>query len=243
MIFFVWPPEGDMNKTLNTVLWVILFLFLVPSSLAVASWNSLPGTRLFTTKLFMEQALAFLVPSAQAKGNLQIAYAERRFSEADRMLADQASVEGLPYLNSQIDVAKNQILASNDPTVRHQLAQKYITSLQNMDTELETQKQILKSTSTPTPTPRIKPTVNPRTFATPTPTPTPAPPPPPDGGSIDDTQKHIHDTIHDIETLSTPDKGNKGNNQDKQNKDNNGNDGNNDNNGNNDQGNGNKKKH
>src|SRR5258706_15313391 len=99
-----------MNKTVNTILWVILFIFLLPSSLAIASWNSLPGSDLYAVKLAMEQALVFVTPSVQAKGDLQIAYTERRFSDAKRLLADQASVQGLSYLDTQVVTTKNAIL-------------------------------------------------------------------------------------------------------------------------------------
>lgn len=131
-----------MNKTVNTVVWIILFIFLIPSSLAVASWNSLPGSRLFATKLFMEQALVFVIPSAQAKGNLQIAYTERRFSEANRMLADQSSVQGLSYLDTQVNTTKDAILATSDPVVKRELATKYLATLRSVSTQLEQEKQI-----------------------------------------------------------------------------------------------------
>lgn len=136
-----------MNKVTNTILWVILFFLLVPSSLAVASWNSLPGSHLFTVKLVMEQALVAVVPSAQAKGDLQIAYTERRFSEARRMLADQSSVQGLSYLNSQVGVTRDEITNTADPVVRKQLAQRYLASLQSVSTQLEEQKQLAVSHS------------------------------------------------------------------------------------------------
>ncbi len=217
-----------MNKVFNTVLWVILFILLLPSSLAIASWNSLPGSRLFTTKLFMEQALVFLIPSTQVKGDLQIAYTERRFSEAKRLLSDKTSVQGLSYLDSQVDVTKDQILKAKDPVVKQQLAQKYVAKLREVNTQLEEQKQIAQSalapavsTATPTPVPTRTPTPTPATptrettaprLSTPTPTSTPMPtptpfiPPPSAAPStndvvsqIDQTQDKIDKVIHDIE--------------------------------------------
>ncbi len=222
-----------MNKVFNTVLWVVLFILLLPSSLAIASWNSLPGSRLFATKLFMEQALVFVIPSAQVKGDLQIAYTERRFSEAKRLLSDQSSVQGLSYLDNQVDVTKDQILNAKDPVVKQQLAQKYVAKLREVNTQLEEQKQIAQSapgqavstptpTFTPIPTPTPVPTHGETPVATPTlpPTPTPfvpLPPPPTAPGNndvvsqIDRSQEKIDKVIRDIEK-ETEDHGNRGGN-------------------------------
>lgn len=217
-----------MNKTVNTVLWVVLFLFLLPSSLAIASWNSLPGSRLFTTKLFMEQALVVVVPNEQVKGNLQITYTERRLSEATRMIADQTSVRGLSYLDNQVDKTRDAILEAKDPVVKRELAQKYVARLRDVNTQLEQQKQIMQSytpsgaapvvprapasTQTPKPTPTpahyIPPPVIPPSgvgiVSTRTPAPTPFVPPvetPSENieDSISSTQENIQETIEEIE--------------------------------------------
>ncbi len=186
-----------MNKFLNSVLWSVLFILLLPSSLAVASWNSLPGSQLFRVKLFMEQALVLIVPTAQAKGDLQIAYTERRFSEAKRLLADRTSVQGLSYLDSQIGVTKDAILSTKDPVVKKQLAQKYVATLREVKVELQQQKEVLA----PEPT-RPVPTSRPTEQPTPTPTPTSTATTQDPGGSIDDTIGGIDKTISDLTTTS-----------------------------------------
>ena len=159
-----------------------------------------------------------VVPTDQAKGTLQIAYTEQRFSEANRMLADQASVTGLAYVDSQVNTTKQAILATNDPVVKQQLAQKYIADLQTESTQLEQQKQ-LAQTVTPAPTPIPTPTPSPMppvvtsqpkvVILTPTLTPTPTPSPTPQPvttavsattspdvvGSIDKTQQNINQAI------------------------------------------------
>lgn len=191
-----------MNKTVNTVIWIVLFLLLLPSSLAVASWNSLPGSRLFQVKLFMEQGLVIVTPGAAAKGSLQIAYTSRRLSEAKQLIVAQSSSQGLSYLDHQVDVTKQAILGTRDPVVKRQLAQKYVASLRDVSVQLEEQKQIAAAAVPPvrdqpsvpyappsTPRPEAAATPTPRQeisqplAATPTPThqpiPTPFIPPPP----------------------------------------------------------------
>jgi len=137
----------------------------------------------------MEQALVFVVPSAQAKGDLQIAYTSRRFSEAKELITRDSSVQGLTYLDSQVKVTKQAILATRDPVVKRQLTQKYVASLRDVSTQLEEQKQIAVATAprgapdayvpppTATPTPELTPTpastrIAESTRGGPTPTPT-----------------------------------------------------------------------
>ncbi len=131
---------------LDNVIWGILLLLLVPSGLAVASWNSLPGSRLYAFKLTVEQAIVSLAPGYEAKGNLQVVYTERRFSDAKKLLADEASVEGLVYLNNQVITTKKTIRSVPDHEVKKQLAQKYIATLKNVNVQLEEQKQAIQST-------------------------------------------------------------------------------------------------
>jgi len=162
-----------VSKTVNTIIWVVLFLLLFPSSLAVASWNSLPGSRLFQVKLVMEQGLVFIVPSAQAKGDLQIAYTSRRLSEAKQLITSGSSVQGLSYLDNQVNVTKQAILATRDPVVKRQLAQKYVASLRDVSSQLEEQKQIAVASA-----PEIRETDTAVYVPPPTPTSTPYVPPP-----------------------------------------------------------------
>lgn len=163
-----------MNKTVNTIVWVILFLLIIPSSLVVASWNSLPGSHLYQFKLFAEQALVTITPSDQAKGTLQIAYTQRRFDDAKRLLADNTSGSGLSYLDTQINTTRKAIVETPDPVVRKQLAQQYIAALRDVNTQLEAQKQVVQSSNTqPSVTHIPTPTRSVYTQATPIPTPQP----------------------------------------------------------------------
>ncbi len=181
--------RSSFGEWLDNAVWVILFLMLVPSSFAVASWNSLPGSGLFRIKLTMEQALVFLIPSVEAKGNLQIAYTERRFSEAKRLIANETSVQGLSYLDNQVDVTKQAILTTRNPEVKRQLAQKYVASLRDVASQLEQQKQITAAAApdegsgpASSGTNQTQPVITRAPTPTPTPTPRPTPYIPPPAG-------------------------------------------------------------
>ncbi len=129
------------NNFVDNLIWIILFILLVPSGLVIASWNSLPGSHLYAMKIAAENVLLALAPTQQAKGELEVAYTERRFSEATTLLNNGSSVEGLANFRSQAEAAKEAIQKAPPGAARNQLAQKYILSLENASAQLEQQKQ------------------------------------------------------------------------------------------------------
>ena len=130
-----------MRKVLDISLWSFLFVFFVPTLLIIVSWGSLPGEALFPVKLSMEQVLAVIIsPSYEAKSKLQVRYTERRFVEAKRLLADRHSVQGLPYLVSQVAATKAVIYRAPNKQLQRELAADYIITLSEVLSELEEEK-------------------------------------------------------------------------------------------------------
>lgn len=229
---------------LDNATWVILFVLLVPSTFAVTSWNSLPGTRLYGIRLAMENALLAVAPSHQAKGQLYASFTERGAKDATRVLSDSGSTVGLTYLSAHVNAAKENIQKTSDPQVRSQLAKQYIATLREANATLEQQKQLMTTGYSPprTPTPRLlsggQPTSTPRRAPTRTPTPTPQAGEEPTPGDpieeIEDAQDEIEDTIDELEDLSSSptmgdddedkkDEGEKNKDKDKENNENKGN--------------------
>lgn len=139
-----------MRKFFDSFTWLFLLAFLIPSTLIVASWNSLPGDSIYGIKLTLERSLLVLVsPSYIAKGTLEMKYTERRFNETKRLLASKQSVEGLPYLNAQVASTKAVIEQAPDSKVQAQLAKSYIDTLTSVSSQLEEQKRSLESSSAP----------------------------------------------------------------------------------------------
>ncbi len=133
-----------MRSVLNTITWGFLLLFFIPSAMIVASWNSLPGDRLYGTKLALERVLLAVVsPSYAAQGSLQVKYTERRFAESRRLLADKHSIVGLSYLASQVETTKQAVLNAPDAATRKDLAQTYLQTLYKVKTQLEDDKQAI----------------------------------------------------------------------------------------------------
>ncbi len=119
----------------------------------LASWNALPGDQLYGTKLAFESTLLALTkPSLAASGTLSIKYTERRFSETKQLLADRHSVEGLAYLNRQVEETKTIIADAPRSTTQQELARTYLVTLQNVSVQLEQQKQIAIAQSNQTST-------------------------------------------------------------------------------------------
>lgn len=132
----------------DNLIWVVVFLFLVPSSLVVASWNSLPGSRLYRVKLVAEDSLVALAFSKSAKSELEVSYADKRLSDATQLLSETGSADGLEYFRSQIQDAKNALAQAPDGEVKEELRVRYITALQNASRQLDQQKQMISSANT-----------------------------------------------------------------------------------------------
>lgn len=145
----------QQNNWFDNVIWGLLLLFLIPSSIVVASWNSLPGARLYKAKIFMEDMLLAVTPTTESKATLHVAFTERRFSEAQKLLVNQSSTEGLVYLNDQVKQAKENIERASDPVAKKQMARTYVRTLKNVNTQLEQQKQALASVNPNPPQPTI----------------------------------------------------------------------------------------
>lgn len=129
----------------DNLIWVVVFLFLIPSSLVVASWNSLPGSRLYRVKLAAEDSLVALAFSKAAKSELEVSYADKRLSDATQLLTETGSADGLEYFRSQIQDAKNALAQAPDGEVKEELRVRYITALQNASRQLDQQKQLISS--------------------------------------------------------------------------------------------------
>lgn len=131
-----------MKKILDYFTWGFLFLFAIPSVLIVASWQSLPGDTMYPVKLGFEDVLLFFVkPSYAASGTLSVKYTERRFAEAKKLLADKNSIEGLSYLERQVSTTRAMIAKAPNTAAQKHLARTYLTTLREVTTELEAQKQ------------------------------------------------------------------------------------------------------
>lgn len=201
-----------MQKVLNYLTWGFLLVFLIPSTLIVASWNALPGDLMYSTKLALESTLMFVVrPSYAASGTLSIKFTERRFAEARQLLANKSSVEGLPYLERQVIATKIVVDRASNSNEKRRLAKTYLSVLRDFSGQLEQQKQSIgvgTASSPAVPTISVSPTyipTEPTPSASPSPQPTPAEEEPEQNeeitSEIEGTQETIEETIEDLEEI------------------------------------------
>lgn len=173
-----------MRKYLDMFSWIFVAAFATPTLLIMSSWGSLPGDFMYPVKIGLEQSLLFASkPSYSAEASLNVKYTERRFNEAKILLANDQSGKGLGYLSQQVVATQTVIQHAPSPVVKRQLASQYISQLKQVSSELETQKQTMK-------TPSSSGSSQPNTSVV---------------NQIDNTQNQINDTINNLETVSTED--------------------------------------
>jgi len=95
----------------------------------------------------MEKLTALAFDGTYVERQLQIKYAQRRFSEADRMLTEQQSTAGYSPLIAQVVVAKDDAVSANDFSSQKQL----LADITNYQQQLEQRKNTLTSSTAPTP--------------------------------------------------------------------------------------------
>jgi len=137
-----------MKRALDYISWVLIAFFAGPTLIAMASWQSLPGSPLYGAKLTLENALMYVTsPSYATQADLNVRYTQRRLTETRVLLASKQSGEGLSYLSHQITATKAVIARAPDPETKIKLAQQYIATLQGVSAELNQQKQAITQTT------------------------------------------------------------------------------------------------
>lgn len=113
-----------MKKFFNTFLSIFAIIFAIPSFLILISWNSLPGEFLYPLKTSLEDvALAVTIRTPIASA-FSINFTQRRFSEANRLLAKKGSTAGYSLLVTEASESKEIILGQNDTAKAQELSDK-----------------------------------------------------------------------------------------------------------------------
>ena len=133
-----------LRQTVNLVTLTFAFLLLAPTALILASWNSLPGDSLYSSKRSLEKlALGLLSPNYQVQSSLHTKLITRRLEEADLTIDKKSSSQGLEELKAQLVLAQTQVNAAPTPAAKQQASQQLVTALAQTQVRLETKKQTL----------------------------------------------------------------------------------------------------
>lgn len=105
---------------------------LVPTFLILASWNALPGDRLYPVKTGLEDATILLLKGTSSGRYLSVRYTKRRFQEANQLLRSRFSTEGYPLLIAEARESKELIVGSEDAKNAQILSQDITTYRQEI---------------------------------------------------------------------------------------------------------------
>lgn len=122
----------SVKRFIDRTLSVGAVVLTVPTFLILASWNALPGDRLYPVKTGLEDATILLLKGTSFGRYLTITYTKRRFQEANRLLRSQFSTEGYLLLIAQARESKELIVASDDATNARILARDITTYRQEI---------------------------------------------------------------------------------------------------------------
>lgn len=204
------------RRWLNRIVLALAILLMLPTTAIMATWNTLPGQKLYPVKLYLEQlALKLVGDNFAVKADLQAQFVEQRFNETEVLLT-QSSGEGLSGLTREIGVAKSEIVAARkregtkDSEVAQVKAEKMVTQLKEYNQKLESTKvqlaapasAVAQATGAPAPSAAL-PSV---------------PESPPEGlVQVEEAQEEIEEVISELEEVSRgkSDDKNKGDNKEK----------------------------
>lgn len=143
--------EKFMYYTVKIVVWgglTIAILAIIPTTAILATWNTLPGEKLYPLKRNLEiSTLKLFTGNFAMTADLQSQFLDQRFNESQVLLAQAGSNDGLISLTQEIEAAKTEIIvASNVPTTKTSVksvvvqkkAEKLVIQLKEYNKKLET---------------------------------------------------------------------------------------------------------
>lgn len=140
-----------MKIFFNIFLWVIFFLLLAPSSMALASWNAVPGDYTYSWKIVLENALLLVLsPSDKLQTSTHVKLTERRFNEVQTVLSreDGQVSESLGNFTEQMKLTTTNISEMDKAENKVVLTEQYIESLNEIMQELEEEQSVRKLNNT-----------------------------------------------------------------------------------------------
>lgn len=152
-------PNAKFSLNIFTIFLAGFLIF--PTAAILASWNSLPGDTLYSTKRTLEKAaLALTAPNYKTNSRLQTTLIARRTSEATDTIVQKSSTRGLDELRDQVDALQMQIQLAPTIEDKQRITQTAITQLQDTKTKLaETKTTLTYSPPAPPTTTSTQPTI------------------------------------------------------------------------------------
>lgn len=166
-------------KFLSTLLTFVALVLAAPTVLIVTSWNALPGDSLYPFKKGLETITLAVTRATPLAPKFSVQFTERRFSEANKLLATQGSTVGFALLAQEARATKEIIVEKSDSQTAGELLFKIeeyqeniVAQQQALTTQVAAQPEIpqdrlpapvlsptpvvVTQASTPTPTPGVE---------------------------------------------------------------------------------------
>ncbi len=169
-----------MRDFLGSLITALALVLLIPTTLILVSWNALPGERLYGLKRGLENVAFALTKDTPIATAFSLKFTDRRFSEANILLAQKGSTIGYRLLVAEAKKTKDVIVEKNDTQSAAQLVQNietYQKTIVEKKLALETQPVVIPvPTQVTSATPRATAVQTPAAaVSTPIPVPTPQP--------------------------------------------------------------------
>lgn len=127
----------DVRGIISKASWIILFAFAPLTILVILSQYSYPGDFFYPVKRGMEGVLlAAASVNPTTKAFFHVDLADRRFSEAEKLLLARADTSGLTDLVTEIQNTKAAIQTVSDPVQKKELAQELLTKINEYKSKL-----------------------------------------------------------------------------------------------------------
>lgn len=138
-----------MKKVIDIALWSTASFLLIPSGLILISWNALPSQPMYGVKVGLEKTLLAILPSSVLQSSMQVRFTERRFDEAEQLLATNLASTGLNNLDQQVLETQRSIQYIDSPVDQAKAADQYIQTLRKVSTKLAQKQQTIASQQVP----------------------------------------------------------------------------------------------
>lgn len=132
-------------KKNNTFFTAVVLILALPTALILASWDTLPGGFMYPVKTALEGATLIALSPTPFAPKFSVKFAERRFSEANKLLATQSSTVGYELLVQQAEKSKEIIIEKQDA----QTAQDFLVKLEEYQKVIEEKQETFTGVKTP----------------------------------------------------------------------------------------------
>jgi hypothetical protein len=148
-----------MKQFINRALTAFAIIFAIPSFLILISWNALPGDTLYGVKTSLEDVALALTIKTPLASIFSVNFTQRRFNEANRLLAKSGSTLGYSLLVAEASQSRDIIIDQAD--VRQ--ARELVAKIEAYQKTIDEKKQVLRTQPT-----AILPSTTPSSLKAPT---------------------------------------------------------------------------